>query len=66
MRKTVEFYFDVGNNPHFPIHTLTLMRGATDMQMRHPDRFAAYVDAMYRGISSWMARCTGARTGSIS
>ncbi|MBI2769693.1 MAG: 2-hydroxychromene-2-carboxylate isomerase [Burkholderiales bacterium] len=38
------------NNPHFPINTLTLMRGAAGMQMRHPDRFAAYVDAMYRAI----------------
>jgi 2-hydroxychromene-2-carboxylate isomerase len=34
-------------NPHFPINTLTLMRGATGMQLRRPDAFARYVDAMF-------------------
>src|SRR5882757_9378298 len=29
-------------NPHFPINTLTLMRGATGAQLRAPDRFQAY------------------------
>ena len=37
-------------NPHFPINTLTLMRGAAGMQMRHPDRFLAYVDAVERAM----------------
>jgi 2-hydroxychromene-2-carboxylate isomerase len=37
-------------NPHFPINTLLLMRGATGMQMREPERFRAYVDAVYRAM----------------
>ncbi len=37
-------------NPSFPINTLTLMRGAAGMQMRHDDRFLAYVDAIYRAM----------------
>ena len=35
-------------NPHFPINTLTLMRGAAGMQMRDPDRFLRYVDVIYK------------------
>jgi 2-hydroxychromene-2-carboxylate isomerase len=38
------------HNPHFPINTLTLMRGATAVQMQQPARFHALVDAMYRAI----------------
>jgi 2-hydroxychromene-2-carboxylate isomerase len=37
-------------NPHFPINTLTLMRGAVGLEMRQPDRFIAYVDAMFRAM----------------
>jgi len=37
-------------NPHFPINTLTLMRGAAGMQMREPARFLAYVDAIERSM----------------
>ena len=37
-------------NPHFPINTLTLMRGALGLQMREPDRFVPYVDAVNRAI----------------
>ena len=37
-------------NPSFPINTLTLMRGAAGMQMRHADRFLGYVDAIYRAM----------------
>ena len=37
-------------NPHFPINTLLLMRGATAMQLRHPDRFQSYLDAVHRAI----------------
>ena len=29
-------------NPHFPINTLTLMRGAAGLQLRAPERFAPY------------------------
>jgi len=37
-------------NPHFPINTLALMRMATGLQMREPQRFAPFVDAVYRAI----------------
>ena len=36
-------------NPHFPINTLTLMRGAVGMQLRGPD-FHKYVDAIFRAV----------------
>ena len=38
------------HNPHFPINTLMLMRGALGLQMREPDRMERYVDAVYRAI----------------
>jgi 2-hydroxychromene-2-carboxylate isomerase len=37
-------------NPHFPINTLTLMRGATAMQMRSPADFARYLDVIERAM----------------
>jgi len=37
-------------NPHFPINTLTLMRGAVGLQMKQPDRFMPYVDAVFRAM----------------
>jgi 2-hydroxychromene-2-carboxylate isomerase len=37
-------------NPYFPINTLLLMRGAVAMQLKHPERFIAYVDAVFRAI----------------
>jgi 2-hydroxychromene-2-carboxylate isomerase len=37
-------------NPHFPINTLTLMRMATGLQLREPQRFLPYVEAVYRAI----------------
>jgi 2-hydroxychromene-2-carboxylate isomerase len=37
-------------NPHFPINTLLLMRGATAMQLRKPDRFVDYLDAVFKAI----------------
>jgi len=37
-------------NPHFPINTLTLMRGAVGLQMRQPDRFMRYVDAVFHAL----------------
>ncbi|HYA76189.1 MAG TPA: 2-hydroxychromene-2-carboxylate isomerase [Burkholderiaceae bacterium] len=37
-------------NPHFPINTLALMRGAVGMQLREPDSFARYVDAIFRAM----------------
>lgn len=37
-------------NPHFPINTLALMRGAIGLQTRQPDRLLPYGDAVYRAI----------------
>jgi 2-hydroxychromene-2-carboxylate isomerase len=36
-------------NPHFPINTLTLMRGATGMQMHGPD-FQRYVETIFHAM----------------
>jgi 2-hydroxychromene-2-carboxylate isomerase len=36
--------------PGFPVNTLALMRGAIGLQMRQPERFAPYVDAMYDAL----------------
>ena len=37
-------------NPHFIINTLTLMRIAVGLQMRQPDQFLCYVDAMFHAM----------------
>ncbi len=37
-------------NPHFPINTLTLMRGAAGLQMRQPQDFTRYVDAVFQAM----------------
>ncbi len=37
-------------NPHFPINTLTLMRGACGMLMRQPDDFKRYADAIFHAM----------------
>lgn len=38
------------HNPHFPINTLMLMRGALGLQMRDAQRMPAYLDAVFRAI----------------
>jgi len=38
------------HNPHFPINTLMLMRGAVGLQMRAPARMPVYVDAVFHAI----------------
>jgi len=45
-------------NPHFPINTLPLMRGAVGIQMREPDRLAAYLAAVFDAM--W---CRGLNLG---
>jgi hypothetical protein len=40
-------------NPHFPINTLTLMRGACGLLMRQPEEFKRYVDAVFHAM--WVA-----------
>ena len=37
-------------NPHFPINTLTLMRAVVGMQMRYPERFDAFLAAVYPAL----------------
>ena len=37
-------------NPHFPINTLTLMRGAVGVQLKHPELFTRYVDAVFHAL----------------
>lgn len=37
-------------NPHFPVNTLTLMRGAAAAELAGTDLLAAYVDAVFRGM----------------
>ena len=37
-------------NPHFPINTLTLMRGAAGLQMRRPDELIRYLDVVERNM----------------
>ncbi|WP_225780911.1 2-hydroxychromene-2-carboxylate isomerase [Xenophilus sp. Marseille-Q4582] len=37
-------------NPHFPVNTLTLMRGATALLMKQPERFEAYVAAVFQAM----------------
>lgn len=43
-------------NPHFPINTLLLMRAVTGMQMRHPERFIAFIDCLFRAL--WVEGAT--------
>jgi 2-hydroxychromene-2-carboxylate isomerase len=38
------------SNPHFPINTLLLMRGAAGMQQQQPDQFVAYCSAIFQAI----------------
>ena len=40
-------------NPHFPVNTLTLMRGACGLLIRQPDDFRRYVDTMFHAM--WVA-----------
>jgi len=37
-------------NPYFPINTLLLMRAVTGMQLRHPERFEAFIDGLFRAL----------------
>jgi len=37
-------------NPHFPINTLMLMRAVTGIQLRHPERFLAFIDCLFNAL----------------
>ena len=36
--------------PNFPINTLMLMRAVTGMQLRHPERFQAFIDCLFKAL----------------
>ncbi|MGA0571689.1 2-hydroxychromene-2-carboxylate isomerase [Variovorax sp. VNK109] len=38
------------NNPHFPVNTLMLMRGAAGLQAQQPARLLPYLDAVFRAM----------------
>ncbi|MBI5279794.1 MAG: 2-hydroxychromene-2-carboxylate isomerase [Burkholderiales bacterium] len=50
MRYGKRYGVPFNHNPHFPINTLTLMRGAMGLQLREPARFMAYTNAVFRAI----------------
>ena len=37
-------------NPHFPINTLALMRGAIGYQMQRPEDFARYLEVLFKAL----------------
>lgn len=50
MRHAGRYGVPLQQNPHFPINTLLLMRGAVAMQLRHVERFNAYLTAVFHAI----------------
>lgn len=40
----------LNHNPHFPINTLLLMRGAAGLQLRQPERLDAYLRSVFQAI----------------
>lgn len=49
-RFAARYGVEFNHNPHFPINTLALMRGAIGLQMREPGRMRAYLDTVFRAI----------------
>lgn len=47
-RSAVKLGVDYAFNPHFPVNTLAIMRGAVAAQ--HEGEFEPYLDAMYRAV----------------
>lgn len=37
-------------NPNFPINTLLLMRAATGVQLRQPERFIKFIDCLFKAL----------------
>ncbi|MEO8938234.1 MAG: 2-hydroxychromene-2-carboxylate isomerase [Burkholderiaceae bacterium] len=50
LRHAQRYGVPLKHNPFFPINTLLLMRAATALQLKQPDRFLPYVDAVFRAI----------------
>jgi 2-hydroxychromene-2-carboxylate isomerase len=44
-----------GFNPHFPLNTLSLMRGATALLLRQPQAFERYADTVFKAM--WVDGC---------
>lgn len=40
----------LATNPHFPIITLFLMRATTGVMLRHPERFQAFLAAVFKAL----------------
>ena len=49
-RYATRYGVQFAHNPHFPINTLMLMRGATGLQLRDPAKLLPYGDAIYKAI----------------
>jgi 2-hydroxychromene-2-carboxylate isomerase len=49
-RYAMRYGVPFNNNPHFPINTLLLMRGATGMLQQQPAQFSAYCSAVFQAI----------------
>ncbi len=49
-RWATAYGIDITMNPHFPINTLPLMRGAVAMQMRSEEEFQRYLSAVFTAM----------------
>jgi 2-hydroxychromene-2-carboxylate isomerase len=49
-RYAIRYGVAYSQNPHFPIITLTLMRGAAGVQSSMPGRFVAYLTSVFEAI----------------
>jgi 2-hydroxychromene-2-carboxylate isomerase len=49
-RHAMRYGVPFNHNPHFPINTLLLMRGAIGMQLQHSEQFIAYCSAVFQAI----------------
>jgi 2-hydroxychromene-2-carboxylate isomerase len=50
MRFAQRYGVPFAHNPFFPINTLVLMRGAVGVQLRMPERFDAYLKAVFSAL----------------
>jgi 2-hydroxychromene-2-carboxylate isomerase len=58
MRHARRYGVPFAMNPHFPVNTLALMRGAVGLQLRGDARFDTYVDTVFKAM--WVdARALG-------
>ena len=50
LRFAARYGVPLAKNPHFPINTLMLMRGAVGVQLRMPERFDEYLRAVFNAM----------------